>query len=75
MAPILNDIREVTRFLTTTRVSINTLNWFVKNMECILDRGNGEIHIVIRNGKLYKKRAAFDEYENEESIDNSENGS
>ena len=70
MAGVLKSLIETTKYLTTTRVTVNTMNWFVRSVENALDKGNGEITVVVKNGKIYKKCATFTEYEDGEDIEN-----
>jgi hypothetical protein len=70
LAGILKSLLDTTHYMTTTKVTVNTLNWFVKSVESALDKGNGEITIVVKNGKVYKKCATYTEYEDGEDIEN-----
>jgi len=66
---LLKSFIETTRYLTTTKVTVNLLNWFVRCVESALDKGNGEIIVTIKHGRIYKKCFTCIEYEDEEDID------
>jgi hypothetical protein len=59
---LLKSLRDVTRFITTTKVPVMVLNEIVKDLEEAIDKGHGRVTVYVRNGKICKQELSLDKY-------------